>query len=158
MRKHFSVVKTLTGRDKNTKKEQRLNMMMFSVVILFLISYSIDITVAVLWYNDWGTEKLRDENRSLSVYSSGASRLLFFGTTLPKNTTRILISFNTVLLTLNSSVNIFFYSYFNENFRNILGKILCCKKEKSNQNINLVAMKTKKYEVNDSPLTSRSVL
>ena len=152
MRKHFSDVKTITGRDKNTKKEQRLNMMMFSVVILFLISYSIDITVAVLWYNEWGTvtSKLC---RSLLVYSSGASRLLFFGTTLPKNTTRILISFNTVLLTLNSSFNIFFYSYFNENFRNILGKILCCKKEKSNQNINLVAMKTKKYEVNTSSLT-----
>ena len=143
MRKHFSDVKTLTGRDKNTKKEQRLNMMMFSVVILFLISYSIDITVAVLWYNEWGTvtSKLC---RKLSVYSSGASRLLFFGTTLPKNTRRILISFNTVLLTLNSSFNIFFYSYFNKNFRNILGKILCCKKEKSNQNVNLVAMKTKK--------------
>ena len=143
MRRHFSDVKTLTGCDKITKKEQRLNMMMFSVVILFLISYSIDITVAVLWYNEWGTvtSKLC---RSLSVYSSGASRLLFFGTTLPKITTRILISFNTVLLTLNSSFNIFFYSYFNKNFRNILGKILCCKKEKSTQNVNLVAMKTKK--------------
>ena len=154
MRKHFSDVKTLTGRDKNTKKEQRLNMMMFSVVILFLISYSIDITVAVLWYNEWGTvtSKLC---RKLSVYSSGASRLLFFGTTLSKNTRRILICFNTVLLTLNSSFNIFFYSYFNKNFRNILGKILCCKKEKSNQNVNLhlVAMKTKKQEVNTSSLT-----
>ena len=144
MRKHFSEVKTLTGCDKITKKEQRLNMMMFSVVILFLISYSIDITVAVIWYNDWGTEKLRDDHRTLLVDSSGASRLLFFGTTLPKITTRILISFNTVLLTLNSSFNIFFYSYFNKNFRNILGKILGCKKEKSNQHVNLVAMKTKK--------------
>ena len=148
MRKHFSDVRTLIGRDE-TEKERKLNMMMLSVVILFIISYSIDITVAVLWYNEWGTvtSKLC---RSLSVYSSGASRLLFFGTTLPKNTTRILISFNTVLLTLNSSVNIFFYSYFNENFRNILGKILCCKKEKLNQNINLAAMKTKIYEVNAS--------
>ena len=142
MRKHFSDVKTLTGRDQ-TEKERRLNMMMFSVVILFLISYSIDITVAVLWYNEWGTvtSKLC---RKLSVYSSGASRLLFFGTTLSKNTRRILICFNTVLLTLNSSFNIFFYSYFNKNFRNILGRTLCFKKEKSSQNVNLVAMKTKK--------------
>ena len=142
MRKHFSGVKTLLGRDE-TEKERKLNMMMLSVVILFIISYSIDITVAVLWYNEWGTvtSKLC---RKLSVYSSGASRLLFFGTTLSKNTRRILICFNTVLLTLNSSFNIFFYSYFNKNFRNILGKILCCKKEKSNQNVNLVAMKTKK--------------
>ena len=142
MSKHFSDVKKLTGRDQ-TEKERRLNMMMFSVVILFLISYSIDITVAVLWYNEWGTvtSKLC---RKLSVYSSGASRLLFFGTTLSKNTRRILICFNTVLLTLNSSFNIFFYSYFNKNFRNILGRTLCFKKEKSSQNVNLVAMKTKK--------------
>ena len=116
MRKHFSDVKTLTGRDQ-TEKERRLNMMMFSVVILFIISYSFDNTYFVLWYH--------------------------FGTTLPKSTTRILIYFSDVLLTLNSSVNIFFYSYFNKNFRNILGKILSCKKEKSNQNINLVAIKTK---------------
>ena len=114
MRKHFSDVKTLTGRDQ-TEKERRLNMMMFSVVILFIISYSFDNTYFVLWYH--------------------------FGTTLPKSTTRILISFSAVLLTLNSSVNIFFYSYFNENFRKNLGKILSCKK--SNQNINLVVMKTK---------------
>ena len=116
MSKHFSDVKTLTGRDQ-TEKERRLNMMMFSVVILFIISYSFDNTYFVLWYN--------------------------FGTTLPRNTTRILIAFNAVLLTLNSSVNIFFYSYFNENFRKNLGKILSRKKEKSNQNINLFAMKTK---------------
>ena len=114
MRKHFSDVKTLTGRDQ-TEKERRLNMMMFSVVILFIISYSFDNTYFVLWYH--------------------------FGTTLPKSTTRILISFSAVLLTLNSSVNIFFYSYFNKNFRKNLGKILSSKK--SNQSINLVVMKTK---------------
>ena len=116
MRKHFSDVKTLTGRDQ-TEKERRLNMMMFSVVTLFIISYSFDNTYFVL-YNH-------------------------FGTTLPKNTTRILISFSAVLLTLNSSVNLFFYAYFNENFRKNLDKILSCKKKKSNQNINLVVMKTK---------------
>jgi hypothetical protein len=114
MRKHFSDVKTLTGRDQ-TEKERRLNMMMFSVVTMFIISYSFDNTYFVL-YNH-------------------------FGITLPKNTTRILISISAVLLTLNSSVNIFFYSYFNENFRKNLGKVLSCKK--SNQNINLVVMKTK---------------
>ena len=110
MRKHFSDGKTLTGRDQ-TEKERRLNMMMFSVVIFFIISYSFDNTFFVLWY-------------------SNIIDIVFLE--------RILMSFSAVLLTLNSSVNIFFYSYFNENFRNILGKILCCKKEKSNQNINLV--------------------
>ena len=114
MRKHFSDVKTLTGRDQ-TEKERRLNMMMFSVVTMFIISYSFDNTYFVL-YNH-------------------------FGITLPKNTTRILISISAVLLTLNSSVNIFFYSYFNKNFRKNLGKILSSKK--SNQSINLVVMKTK---------------
>ena len=95
MRKHFSDVKTLTGRDQ-TEKERRLNMMMFSVVTMFIISYSFENTYFVL-YNH-------------------------FGITLPKNTTRILISISAVLLTQNSSVNIFFYSYFNENFRkNLVG-------------------------------------
>ena len=116
MRKHFSDVKTLTGRDQ-TEKERKLNMMMFSVVIFFIISYSFDNTFFVLWYFN----------------------IVYTGT----YTGRILISFSAVLLTLNSSVNIFIYSYFNENFRKILNKMLSCKKEKSNQNINLVAMKTK---------------
>ena len=115
MRKHFSDVKTLTGRDQ-TKIERKLNMLMFSVVILFIISYSFDNMFFVL---------------------------IHFETDLSRNTTRFLVSFGAVLLTLNSSINIFFYSYFNEKFRKILGKILLCEKEKLNQNINLVAMKTK---------------
>ena len=105
----------ITGRDQ-TKIERKLNMLMFCVVILFIISYSFDNMFFVL---------------------------LYFETALSRNTARFLVSFGAVLLTLNSSINIFFYSYFNEKFRKILGKILSCKKEKLNQNINLVAMKTK---------------
>ena len=115
MKGHFSNVKTLTGCNQ-MKEEQKLNMMMFSVVIFFVFSYSFDNTFFVLWY---------------------------FKTINMAHTGRILISFSAVLLTMNSSVNIFIYSYFNENFRKILGKMLACKKENSNQNLNLVAMKTK---------------
>ena len=119
MRKHFSDVKTLTGRDQ-TEKERKLNMMMFSVVIFFIISYSFDNTFFVLWYFN-------------------VINIVFLE--------RILMSFSAVLLTLNSSVNIFFYSYFNENFRKILIKVLFCKKGKLNQNINTVAMKQKNIQL-----------
>jgi hypothetical protein len=111
MKGHFSNVKTLTGCNQ-MKEEQKLNMMMFSVVIFFIISYSIKNTFFVLWYFNIIT-------------------IVFLG--------RILMSFSAVLLMLNSSVNIFFYSYFNENFRKI-SSILSCKKGRLNQNI---AMKTK---------------
>ena len=116
MRKHFSDVKTLTGRDQ-TEKERKLNMMMFSVVIFFIISYSFDNTFFVLWYFN-----------TIDIVYTG----------------RILISFSAVLLTLNSSVNIFFYSYFNENFRKNLVSILSpCKKENLNQNLKLKTMNIK---------------
>ena len=116
MRKHFSDVKTLTGRDQ-TEKERKLNMMMFSVVIFFIISYSFDNTFFVLWYFN-----------TIDIVYTG----------------RILISFSAVLLTLNSSVNIFFYSYFNENFRKNLVSILSpCKKENLNQNLKLKTMNNK---------------
>ena len=119
MKEHFSNLKTLTGCDK-TKKERKLNMMMLSVVIFFIISYSFDNTFFVLWY--------------LNIIN-----IVFLE--------RILMAFSAVLLTLNSSVNIFFYSYFNENFRKILVKVLFCKKGKLNQNINTVAMKQKNIEL-----------
>ena len=119
MRKHFSDVKTLTGRDQ-TEKERKLNMMMFSVVIFFIISYSFDNTFFVLWYFN-------------------VINIVFLE--------RILMSFSAVLLTLNSSLNIFFYSYFNQSFRKVLVKLLFCKKGKLNQNINTVAMKQKNIQL-----------
>ena len=112
MRKHFSDVKTLTGRDQ-TKTERKLSMMMFSVVILFIISYSFDNIFFVLGYYN----------------------------IMSKITARILFEFSALLLVMNSSANIFFYSYFNEKFKKILGKILSCKKEKCNQNLNLIAIR-----------------
>ena len=122
MRKHFSDVKTLTGRDQ-TKIERKLNMLMFSVVILFIISYSFDNMFFVL---------------------------IHFETDLSRNTTRFLVSFGAVLLTLNSSINIFFYSYFNEKFRKILGKILLCEKEKVESKYKLSCNENKKQEVSNS--------
>ena len=133
MKEHFSNLKTLTGCDE-TKKERKLNMMMFSVVIFFIISYSFDNTFFVLWYFN-------------------VINIVFLE--------RILMSFSAVLLTLNSSLNIFFYSYFNQNFRKVLVKLLFCKKGKLNQNIYTVAMKQKNIELsiteeilNDQNMTS----
>ena len=133
MKEHFSNLKTLTGCDES-KKERKLNMMMLSVVIFFIISYSFDNTFFVLWYFN-------------------VINIVFLE--------RILMSFSAVLLTLNSSVNIFFYSYFNQNFRKFLVKLLFCKKGKFNQNINTVAMKQKNIELsiteeilNDQNMTS----
>ena len=121
MKEHFSNLKTLTGCDK-TKKERKLNMMMLSVVIFFIISYSFDNTFFVLWYFN-------------------IINIVFLE--------RILMSFSAVLLTLNSSVNIFVYSHFNENFRKVLVKLLFCKEGKLNQNIYTVAMKQKNIETEE---------
>ena len=133
MKEHFSNVKTLTGCDE-TKKERKFNMMMLSVVTFFIISYSFDNTFFVLWYFN-------------------VINIVFLE--------RILMSFSAVLLTLNSSVNVFFYSYFNQNFRKVLVKLLFCKKGKLNQKINTVAMKQKNIELsiteeilNDQNMTS----
>ena len=116
MKEHFSNLKTLTGCDE-TKKERKLNMMMFSVVIFFIISYSFDNTFFVLWYFN-----------TINIVYTG----------------RILISFSAVLLALNSSVNIFFYSYFNENFRKNLVSILYpCKQKNLNQNLKLKTVNNK---------------
>ena len=133
MKEHFSNVRKLTSCDE-TKKERKFNMMMLSVVTFFIISYSFDNTFFVLWYFN-------------------IINIVFLE--------RILMSFSAVLLTLNSSVNIFFYSYFNQNFRKVLVKLLFCKKEKLNQNIYTVAMKQKNNELsiteeilNDQNMTS----
>ena len=97
MRKFFAMVKETTGKD-NASMERRLTMMMFSVVALFLISNTMRHVCIIL---------LQEEVTNL-------------------NTTIILRPFYSFLQVINSSVNIFFYAYFNSIFRQNLISLFDC--------------------------------
>ena len=89
MRKFFAMVKDTTGKD-NESKERKLTMMMLSVVGLFLISNTMWHVCAILL-------------QEMIITTRG--------------TNIILRPFYSFLQVLNSSVNIFFYTYFNTIFR-----------------------------------------
>ena len=97
MRKFFAMVKETTGKD-NASMERRLTMMMFSVVALFLISNTMRHVCIILL----------EEN----VISSA--------------TNITLRPFYSFLQVINSSVNIFFYAYFNSIFRQNLIDLFDC--------------------------------
>ena len=97
MRKFFAMVKETTGKD-NSSKERRLTMMMFSVVLLFLISNSM-------------------------VH---LSQILYSEYVISFDTHTILRPFYTFFQVLNSSVNIFLYAYFNSIFRQNLISLFDC--------------------------------
>ena len=97
MRKFFAMVKETTGKD-NASKERRLTMMMFSVVALFLISNTM---------------------RHVCL-------ILFVEKVISFDTMTILGPFYTFLCVINSSVNIFFYTYFNTSFRQNLIALFDC--------------------------------
>jgi hypothetical protein len=102
MKKFFAMVKETTGRD-NTSKEKRLTWMMFSVVFLFVAANSMS-------------------NLSNICLSLGHISLETFAILRP------IVSFS---LTVNSSVNIFFYLYFNTTFRNNFFSIFPSNKPKN---------------------------
>ena len=97
MRKFFAMVKETTGKD-DASKERRLTMMMFSVVLLFLISNTMHHVCIILLQ-----EKV---------------------TTFHMDT--ILRPFYKFFQVINSSVNIFFYTYFNKIFRQNLIALFDC--------------------------------
>ena len=97
MKKFFNMVKETTGKD-NASKEKRLTMMMFSVVVLFLISNS----MAHLCF------------------------ILYSEMVISTTTDTILRPVYTFLQVMNSSVNIFFYTYFNTTFRQNLISLFDC--------------------------------
>ena len=97
MKNFFAMVKETTGKD-NASKETRLTMMMFSVVALFLISNTM---------------------RHVCV-------ILFQKNIISFHTDTILRPFYTFLQVINSSVNIFFYTYFNTIFRQNLIALFDC--------------------------------
>ena len=98
MRKFFAMVKETTGKD-NASKERRLTMMMFSVVVLFLVSNTM---------------------RHVCFF------ILLQGNVTNRETIIILRPFYTFLQVMNSSVNIFFYAYFNSIFRQNLIDLFDC--------------------------------
>ena len=97
MRKFFAMVEETTGKD-NSSKERRLTMMMFSVVVLFLISNTMCHVCVIL---------LRKQVTSF-------------------DTDTFLRPVYTFLQVVNSSVNIFFYAYFNSIFRQNLISLFDC--------------------------------
>ena len=97
MRKFFAMVKETTGID-NASKERRLTMMMFSVVALFLISNTM-VHVSTILYSEY---------------------------VISFDTHTILFPFYTFFQVMNSSVNIFFYVYFNTTFRQNLISLFDC--------------------------------
>ena len=97
MKKFFAMVKETTGIDK-ASKERKLTMMMFSVVVLFLISNSM-VHVSYI---------LHSEN------------------VISFDTDTILRPIYTFFQEINSSVNIFFYAYFNTLFRQNLISLFNC--------------------------------
>ena len=103
MKKFFAMVKETTGKD-NASKERRLTMMMFSVVILFLISNTMRHLCIILF-----KEKVTN-----------------LDTTIILRTNSILRPFYTFFQVMNSSVNIFFYAYFNQVFRQNLIALFDC--------------------------------
>ena len=133
MRKFFAMVKETTGKD-NASKERKLTMMMFSVVALFLISNTMRHVCAILL----------QEN------------------VISFNTDNILRPIYTFLQVLNSSVNIFFYTYFNTIFcQNLISLFDCvrlpCFKAKTEMqgqpiHLNLIS----KTQVTDVSTTSTS--
>ena len=97
MRKFFAMVKETTGID-NASKERRLTMMMFSVVGLFLISNTM-VHLSTILYSEY---------------------------VISFDTHNILRPFYTLFQVMNSSVNIFFYVYFNTTFRQNLISLFDC--------------------------------
>ena len=97
MRKFFAMVKETTGKD-NASTERRLTMMMFSVIALFLISNTMRHVCIIL------LEK-KVTNRDTNI---------------------ILHPFYTFFQVINSSMNIFFYAYFNSLFRQNLIALFDC--------------------------------
>ena len=98
MRKFFAMVKDTTGKD-NASQERKLTMMMLSVVGLFLISNTMRHVCAILL-----------EERIITT----------------RGTNIILRPFYSFLQVLNSSVNIFFYTFFNTTFRQNLISLFDC--------------------------------
>ena len=88
MNRYSLMVKETLGRDESSV-ERRLTMMMFSVVLFFI-----------------GTN---------TIYQ--ASKIMYWNHIIGTKTMMILRPIHTLLLTINSSVNIFFYLYFNKKFR-----------------------------------------
>ena len=133
MRKFFAMVKETTGKD-NAAKERKLTMMMFSVVALFLISNTMRHVCAILF-----------QENIISL-----------------NNDRILRPFYTFFQVINSSMNIFFYAYFNSLFRQNLIALFDCvrlpcfktkpKTEEQSISLNLVS----KTKVTDLSTTSTS--
>ena len=99
MQKFFAMVKETTGKD-NSSKERRLTMMMFSVVVLFLISNTMCHVCIIL----------------------SRKEVISF------DTDTLLLPVYTFLQVINSSVNIFFYAYFNSIFRENLISLFDCVK------------------------------
>ena len=97
MRKFFAMVTETTGKD-NASKERMLTMMMFSVVLLFLISNTMH-HVSIILFQEKVTNFHMDT---------------------------ILRPFYKFFLVINSSVNIFFYTYFNKIFRQNLIALFDC--------------------------------
>ena len=97
MRKFFAMVKETTGKD-NASTERRLTMMMFSVIALFLISNTMRHVCIILL----------EEN------------------VINRHTNIILHPFYSLFQVINSSMNIFFYAYFNSLFRQNLIALFDC--------------------------------
>ena len=97
MRKFYAMVREATGKD-NASTERRLTMMMFSVIALFLISNTMRHVCIIL---------LQEKVTNL-------------------DTTIILRPFYTFFQVINSSMNIFFYAYFNSLFRQNLIALFDC--------------------------------
>ena len=101
MKKFSTMVKETTGI--NSTKEQKMTMMMFGVVLLFIVANTFNIVIPILDFLD-----------------------------IIEDTLYIFHPIYSFAWVVNSSANLFFYLYFNKMFRNNFILIFSCSKTNSN--------------------------